>query len=119
MMKRVSISRVGPDIMQHRSFLLSIALILIVLALPAHASAQSQIEIEDDGALIMFPESIIFGAHITSGVPITRVVLEYGVEGLTCAEVTAKAFPDLTPGTSVDVTWTWEMLQSGSEPPGA
>ncbi len=105
--------------MQRRLFILSVALLLIVLARPAQAGAQRQITIEDGGAQLTFPDSIVFSAHITGSAPITRVVLEYGVEKLTCGEVIAKAFPDLTPGTSVDVSWTWEMRQSGSEPPGA
>jgi hypothetical protein len=46
-------------------------------------------------------------------------VLEYGVEKRTCGNITAKAFPKFTPGTELDVNWTWEMLQTGSEPPGA
>jgi hypothetical protein len=104
--------------MQHRSLLLSIALLLIGLALPALAGAQSRIEIADHGAQLEFPDRITFSASITSGAPIERVVLEYGVVKLTCGEVVAKAFPDVTPGTSADVSWTWEMRQSGSEPPG-
>ena len=31
----------------------------------------------------------------------------------------AKAFPQFTPGKQVDTEWTWEMLQSGSLPPGS
>jgi Peptidase MA superfamily len=104
--------------MHYRSFLLSIALMLICLALPAPAGAQRQIEIADDGARIEFPDRIIFSVSITSDAPIARVVLEYGVVRLTCGEVVAKAFPDVTSGTSADVSWTWEMRQSGSEPPG-
>jgi hypothetical protein len=33
--------------------------------------------------------------------------------------VIAKAFPEITPGTSVEAEWTWEMRQSGSLPPGS
>ena len=34
-------------------------------------------------------------------------------------EVIAKAFPQFTPGKTVEAEWTWEMRQSGSLPPGA
>jgi len=102
-----------------RCFLpLPIALLLIGLALPAPAGAQSRIEIADHSPQIAFPDRITFSAHIASDAPIARVVLEYGVVKLTCGEVVAKAFPDFTPGATADVSWTWEMRQSGSEPPG-
>jgi hypothetical protein len=98
-----------------RSF---VALLILLLSLPPIAGAQSQITIVDGGVEIAFPDRITFSASVTSGAPIARVVLEYGVAKLTCGEVVAKAFPDFTPGTSADVRWTWEMRQSGSEPPG-
>jgi len=50
---------------------------------------------------------------------ITAVLLEYGVNQLTCGTVDAKAFPQVTPGTDVKVTWTWQMLQSGTLAPGS
>jgi hypothetical protein len=52
-------------------------------------------------------------------VDVTSVVLEYGNQQQTCGEVVAKAFPQFTPGKQVDAEWTWEMLQSGSLPPGS
>jgi hypothetical protein len=73
----------------------------------------------DDGVEIEFPERITFTARITSSAEIERVVLEYGVEKLTCGTVVAKAFPQFEPERELEVSWTWEMLKSGSEPPGA
>ena len=35
------------------------------------------------------------------------------------SEVIAKAFPEFTPGQTINAEWTWEMRQSGSLPPGA
>jgi hypothetical protein len=66
-----------------------------------------------------FPESATFKLSVDQPVDITSVVLEYGNKQQTCGEVVAKAFPQFTPGKSVDAEWTWEMLQSGSLPPGA
>jgi hypothetical protein len=77
------------------------------------------ITIEDRGVTIDFPQQIVFRAHIAAGSPIQRVVLEYGVEKLTCGTVTAKALPPITPAPAIDVTWTWDMRKSGAEPPGA
>ena len=100
-------------------------LILLTLALNFNlfavqpALAAPQADVSDDRAVIAFPNAITFSATIRSNVDITSVVLEYGTEQLTCGEVIAKAFPQFTPGTTVDVEWTWEMRQSGSLPPGA
>jgi hypothetical protein len=68
---------------------------------------------------INFPETATFSAAITSDAEITSVVLEYGNEQQTCGDVIAKAFPQFTPGKSVQAEWTWEMRQSGALPPGA
>ena len=76
-------------------------------------------EVTDDEILLNFPESATFQATLTSEADIASVVLEYGNEQQTCGEVVAKAFPQFTPGKTVDVEWTWEMRQSGSLPPGA
>jgi hypothetical protein len=96
-------------------------LILSLLAAftPSPIFAQGDITIEDQGPTLEFPERLTFAAHVESGAEIARVILEYGVEQLTCGTVIAKAFPDFEPGNTADVSWTWEMLQSGSQPPGA
>ena len=96
-----------------------LVLLAISLSAPPVVLAQSAIRIEDRGVTIEFPDRLTFRAHVESGAEIDRVILEYGVEQLTCGEVMAKAFPDFKPGASADVEWTWEMLQSGSQPPGA
>ncbi len=95
------------------------ALVMVAALAAPRVSAQSGIAIEDRGVTMEFPERLTFEARIRSDAEVERVVLEYGVEKLTCGMVTAKAFPDFEPAKSVDVSWTWEMLQSGSEPPGA
>src|SRR5262249_21526979 len=63
--------------------------------------------------------TITFRAKITATANITSVVMEYGTEQQTCGDVIAKAFPEFTPGKTVNVEWTWDMRQSGSLPPGA
>jgi hypothetical protein len=79
----------------------------------------SSLTISDQGVTLNFPDNLTFRASVRGDSKIKRVVLEYGVEKLTCGTVVAKAFPIFTPQTSVGVTWTWEMRKSGSEPPGA
>jgi hypothetical protein len=98
--------------------LLTIILTLNLFAVqPALAAPQA--DASNDQAIIAFPNTVTFSATIEASANITSVVLEYGTEQLTCGEVIAKAFPQFTPGKSVDAEWTWEMRQSGSLPPGA
>ena len=75
-------------------------------------------DVRDDKVTFSFPETATFSATLTSTANITSVTLEYGNGQQTCGEVIAKAFPQFTPATSVDVEWTWDMRQSGSLPPG-
>jgi hypothetical protein len=101
-----------------RSFVFILLLVFIgSLVSPAHA--QTTITVVSDAASLTFPDSLIFNAEFKAGSNITAVVLEYGVNQLTCGTVEAKAFPAVTPASDVKVTWTWDMRQSGSLPPGA
>jgi len=84
---------------------------------PAFASPMA--DVTDNKATISFPNTITFSTKITANTNITSVVLEYGTKQLTCGEVIAKAFPQFSPGKSLNVEWTWDMRQSGSLPPGA
>lgn len=94
-------------------------LLTVSLLLPTPARAAPEADVTDNEVVFDFPNTAAFRARITSGAEIQSVVLEYGNEQQTCGEVIAKAFPLFTPGTAVDVEWTWEMRQSGSLPPGA
>lgn len=94
-------------------------IVFLALAGPAPAGAQTPLAVANDRATPEFPERLTFNADLQGQAEIQRVVLEYGVDQLTCSQVVAKAFPDFTPGLSVSVAWTWEMRQSGSLPPGA
>lgn len=101
--------------------LLLVALVVAGLALlaPRPGVAQSTLTIRDGGAKVDFPNAITFSAQVTAPGRVQRVVLEYGVEKRTCGTVIAEAFPDLKPGPSAAVTWTWDMRKSGAEPPGS
>ncbi|MBI5564187.1 MAG: hypothetical protein HY870_04785 [Chloroflexi bacterium] len=73
----------------------------------------------DDKATLEFPDRLTFSVSLKHEIAIERVVLEYGVNQLTCGSVVAKAFPDVTPAKAVDAEWVWEMKQTGSVPPGS
>jgi hypothetical protein len=95
-------------------------LILSFSLLNATTALASPLAIVTNNEIILeFPETATFRATLTEDINITSVVLEYGSEQQTCGKVIAKAFPQFTPGKTVDAEWTWEMRQSGSLPPGA
>jgi len=83
------------------------------------ARAQATITVANDQPQLEFPDRLTFQADFKSDRPIEKVVLEYGVDQWTCGTVIAKAFPEITPGQEVSAAWTWEMKQSGSQPPGS
>jgi hypothetical protein len=88
--------------------------------LPAGAlRAGAMIQAEHNAAQITFPESIRFSVDLSSAADIQQVVLEYGVDQMTCGQLTSKSFPEFQPGQKVSVAWTWEMKQTGSLPPGS
>jgi hypothetical protein len=91
----------------------------VSLAFPVTVLAQTAIIATQEQATIQFPDSITFSVDLQSASQIEQVVLEYRVVQVTCGEVVALAFPQFTPGAQVTATWTWEMRQSGSLPPGA
>jgi len=102
---------------KYLSQLLIVLVLLTSLTTPAHA--QTGIRFSENQASLQFPDSVTFSTHIQAPSTITSVILEYGVDQLTCGNVVAKAFPEFDPGPETQVEWTWEMRQSGSLPPGA
>lgn len=109
--------------MLFRTSLISMTFGLLLVAIrfpaPEYVSATPGANVTDDQPTLNFPDNLTFHATFESSMPITSVILEYGTDQLTCASVTAKAFPKIIPGTTVKADWTWEMRQSGSLPPGA
>jgi len=104
--------------MRRIQILLAIVLSLNLFTVsPAFAAPLA--DVTNDKPIIEFPNTITFQANISANSNITSVVLEYGTEQLTCGDVIAKAFPEFTPGKSIEPQWTWDMRQSGSLPPGA
>lgn len=99
--------------------LLAALLLSFSLLTVSTVRALIQMEVTDNNVRFEFPEAATFSATLTAGVDIVSVVLEYGNEQQTCGEVIAKAYPEFTPGRTVNAAWTWEMRQSGSLPPGA
>src|SRR5260221_189285 len=103
--------------MQRIQILLALILSLNLFIIPAVFAAPLA-NVIDDHPVIDFPNTITFHAKLTANSNITDVILEYGTEQQTCGDVIAKAFPDFTPGKTIDMQWAWDMRQSGSLPPG-
>jgi hypothetical protein len=96
-----------------------IFLIAFAAASAGSAAAQAAAQVSDNAATLDFPNTITFSATLQSSAQISSIVLEYGTRQSTCGEVIAKGFPEFSPGTRVQVEWTWDMRQAGSLPPGA
>jgi hypothetical protein len=90
---------------------------IMIFVLPVQA--QAGIQSINNEVSLSFPENALFSAEFQAEKNITSVVLEYGVDQLTCGTVVAEAFPQFTSARDVQVQWTWEMRESGSLPPGA
>jgi len=84
-----------------------------------HAAPLPDITVQNNQTSADFPNTLTFKLTVHASSAIQRIVLEYGVSQLTCGDVVAKAFPDFEPNTDVEAEWTWDMRQSGSEPPGS
>jgi hypothetical protein len=98
---------------------LLLLLTLVLSYLPSAVFAPGQITVETNQAELQFPNQVTFSLKTSGDSEIQEIMLEYSVDELTCGIVLAKAFPDFTPGTQVETSFTWDMRQSGSLPPGA
>ena len=98
--------------------LILVLTLTLTLLNPTQTQAAPRADVEADSAELDFPHTVTFSATLNAPAGIVEVTLEYGNEQLTCGEVIAKAFPDFQPGESIGVSWTWDMRQSGSLPPG-
>src|SRR5574341_768612 len=111
-------NRTGNNFRRRIPILLALMLSVNLFAVPS-AFAAPLADVMNNQITLNFPDGAPFSATISSDAEIQSVVLEYGNEQQTCGEVIAKAFPRFAPAKTVDVEWTWDMRQSGSQPPGA
>lgn len=105
---------------QRRACLFAI-LILFLAPTPAHAqSARGQtILVTKDRAVVHYPESVTFSVQLQSEAVIEKVVLEYGIQRLSCDPTTEEKDLDFIPSKNVAISWTWEISSWDSPPPGA
>lgn len=101
--------------MKWKSFLTLWLILLFLWPYPVQAAAN----VIENRAELDFPNTLTFKLKLEHTTSITWLGLEYGDVQQTCGEVVARAFPEFTPGKNISVSWSWDMRQSGSIPPGA
>jgi hypothetical protein len=97
---------------------LMLCLTLAVLS-PVIAQAQGELTVLDSGAEANFPMSLDFNLSARSNFDITDIRLCYSVDRTGFAGVFAEILLDFVPATTVDVSWSLEMVTVGGLPPGS
>ncbi len=97
---------------------LVVCLFLILLS-PVLVQAQSGPAVLDSSVQAEFPARLSFNLSAASDVNITDIRLRYTVDRSGFAQVTSEAYIEFVPGTTVDVSWTFEMVKIGGLPPGS
>ena len=104
--------------MTRKPLVLLLAGILLALGLLA-APALAQGANLEPSVEVDFPSAITFRLRAEAPVEITRAVLRYELERITCFQEVVERQGTLTPGKRVEATWTWDMRKTGGLPAGA
>jgi hypothetical protein len=100
------------------AILLVIMIALIPAAGPATAQGQGQITVSNSAAQMNFPLSLNFSAQVKSNTNLSDIRLRYKVEQMSFAQVTSEGYVTFTPSSTVNATYTLDMLKVGGLPPG-
>jgi hypothetical protein len=85
----------------------------------AAARTAPSITILNADATATYPTQIVFSIAARGDAEIQTAELEYGLAGRDCSPDIIVAIPnDFTPGTQVNLSWTWKIGSSGDLPPG-
>lgn len=99
---------------------LSLLMCFVLTGVPALAQpAADGIQVDQNDAWVDFPRSVDFHLVAMADEPVESVQIEYGVRALTCGDVTTVATPDFESGTTLDITWRWEIVPGRVISPGA
>ena len=93
--------------------------LFLVLLSPVLVQAQSGPAILDSSVQAEFPARLSFNLSAASDVNITDIRLRYTVDRSGFAQVTSEVYIEFVPSTTVDVSWTLEMVKIGGLPPGS
>jgi len=92
--------------------------LLIFTVHPASAQGQNPIIINNSTVQADYPANLTFSCHAQSNTNITDIKLEYQVEQMSFAQVTAETEATFNPSSSVSATYSLNMQQYGQIPPG-
>ncbi len=93
-------------------------LLLTVLS-PSLVQAKTGLTVLGSSAQVDFPSRLIFNMSAESDVNITDIRLCYTVDRVSFAHVTSEVYIEFVSNTTVDVSWTLEMVRIGGLPPGS
>jgi hypothetical protein len=92
------------------------SLLFASLLSPVFVQAQSKITVLDSSATVDFPSAINLHLSARSEVNITDIRLRYILEQDSLAQVTGEAFVSFVPATTVDISWTFDLVKVGGVP---
>ena len=93
----------------------TLGLLMMVLS---PVRAQTEMEVPEASAYANFPYSIEFNLIIECPIEITDVRLHYIVDRESFAKVTSEVKIGIVPDTSIDASWSWDMIKTGGMPSG-
>jgi hypothetical protein len=102
-----------------------VALIALIVCLmlaifsPMAAQAQGELSVLESSAEADFPYRMHFDLSARSNSDITDIRLCYSVDRTSFADVFTEISLDFVPATTVDVSWSLEMVMVGGLPPGS
>jgi len=106
--------------MMKRFALIALILCLTLAVLsPVIAQAQGELTVVDSRAEADFPYRLNFNLSARSNFDITDIRLCYSVDRAGFADVFTETLVDFVPATTVDVSWSLEMVMVGGLPPGS
>lgn len=97
----------------------SVLLLGLVANLGLFSQPTLSVDIQENQAVIDYPEEITFTLKASGDEEIESVELIFGSDVITCGESLTRAFPDdYEPSQEVDVEWEWNLRRRGAIPPG-
>jgi hypothetical protein len=91
----------------------------LLLSLFSNPAQTLSVDIQENQAVLDYPEQIRFSLKASSDEVIESVELIFGSDVITCGESLTRAFPeDYEPSKEVAVEWEWTLRRSGTVPPG-
>jgi hypothetical protein len=105
--------------MKKRFVLIALLLLMLAALVPVIAQAQGELTVLDSSAEADFPYRMDFNLSARSNFDITNIRLCYSVDRTSFADVFTEVSVAFVPDTTVDVSYSLEMVMVGGLPPGS